>query len=494
MWLRTRRAASQGRGIAYARLVSALEEPSCPICLLAARAVSRFLDGVSYEQINDPGIRERLCTARGFCNRHAWQFVDQLRDGLGTAILYADILGAVLGPMRAAVPRDRGSLRGRLLGWWPRRAKHRTKDLVHCLIPTGECPACGTLNGTARAYIDTLLDQLAAGTLSDCYRHSSGLCLPHLRIALSQKAGRNVIQLLCDHARLSEKARAYPDRTGSTAWRAVAAHAVGLRGVAPLSSGDVWHVPYGEVPLPIEPNSRPGSASIACPLCQVALDSIDRRLNQLVDELQPSDAAREVVTRALDGTCNEHAWALLERLPPSLALECLEALSGGAIRKLRADRNRLPHPWDARAWAGTWSLGADSIRTRPLARTCGVCAAREDGERAAAAYLAAISTRHPSDVPDPCLPHVVLRLASGKADPDDALLPAMVCSFTALRRELDNYIRRQDYHFAGKPLGQPGAVPWRAVERLAGVRGLSGEVVASPFRLKPESGGDVAQW
>ncbi|MER3404342.1 MAG: hypothetical protein C4289_03540, partial [Chloroflexota bacterium] len=86
----------------YFDLLDAFGEPGCALCRLATRSTARFLDVLSYENVNDYEVREWLRQARGFCTVHAWQWADDVRDGLGTAIIYRDVLHSVQADARAA--------------------------------------------------------------------------------------------------------------------------------------------------------------------------------------------------------------------------------------------------------------------------------------------------------------------------------------------------------------------------------------------------------
>ena len=43
----------------------------CALCELEAEATRRYLDSLLYESVNDPGVRENLVRAKGYCRRHA---------------------------------------------------------------------------------------------------------------------------------------------------------------------------------------------------------------------------------------------------------------------------------------------------------------------------------------------------------------------------------------------------------------------------------------
>ena len=69
------------------------------------------------------------------------------------------------------------------------RARVRTEaKLVTLLNPTVGCPACEVESQTIEMVLDELNYQLAQGdsNITTLYHNSSGLCLPHLRRALSQ--------------------------------------------------------------------------------------------------------------------------------------------------------------------------------------------------------------------------------------------------------------------------------------------------------------------
>ena len=76
----------------YFNLKDAFKEKHCPICYLARKAVTRYLDSLLYEGVNDHGLRNALRKSNGFCQKHFWQLVS-FSDGLGTTIL-SNLAGA----------------------------------------------------------------------------------------------------------------------------------------------------------------------------------------------------------------------------------------------------------------------------------------------------------------------------------------------------------------------------------------------------------------
>src|SRR5947199_6202609 len=85
-------APSRSKHLPYHRLLEQLREPGCAICVLGAREAARYLDGLCWEYVNDPGVRERLRASLGFCPQHAHQ-LDAHPDRLAVAILYHDFIG-----------------------------------------------------------------------------------------------------------------------------------------------------------------------------------------------------------------------------------------------------------------------------------------------------------------------------------------------------------------------------------------------------------------
>ena len=60
------------RTMSFYDLRDALVEPGCPICRLKARVAERYLDGLLWESVNDPGMRDQVRRSLGFCHEHGW--------------------------------------------------------------------------------------------------------------------------------------------------------------------------------------------------------------------------------------------------------------------------------------------------------------------------------------------------------------------------------------------------------------------------------------
>jgi hypothetical protein len=175
-------------------LDEALRQPGCPICALALGAVGRFIQTLAYEQVNDPAVRDQLRAAGGFCQAHAYRWLREARNVLGTALIYRDLLGAMLSQLEqpgaaagAAALGDTGApglmadtgLLGGLLR--SRRGSRRPRRRE-------ACPACRAQHEAENRYLGLLLDSLAEPTFAQAFGHSPGLCYVHT-LAAARRGG-----------------------------------------------------------------------------------------------------------------------------------------------------------------------------------------------------------------------------------------------------------------------------------------------------------------
>ena len=162
------------------KLLKAMAKPGCAVCHLVDEAVSRYLDSLLYENVNDPGTRDRLRASQGFCREHARK-VAGMRDAFGLAIIYRDILSS-LGealqhegksvPISSPAPVGRERLR---------RGQHMERRLA----PHHSCPACEVQEDVTQVSLQALVRGLDDEDMARAYDGSHGLCLPHLRAAVA---------------------------------------------------------------------------------------------------------------------------------------------------------------------------------------------------------------------------------------------------------------------------------------------------------------------
>jgi hypothetical protein len=164
----------------------ALAEAGCPICRLAVAAVDHHIATIAYEGVNDIAFRDRLRAAGGFCPSHAYRWLRDSHNVLGTALIYRDLLSTARRELEGTRPS------GNLLTRW-RRSAARTDDVPDA-GSTLECPVCKTQREAEARYLDALYAVLAERDGSEAFLRSDGLCLPHARVALARggQAGTRV--------------------------------------------------------------------------------------------------------------------------------------------------------------------------------------------------------------------------------------------------------------------------------------------------------------
>ncbi|MBI2563191.1 MAG: hypothetical protein HYW08_12540, partial [candidate division NC10 bacterium] len=87
--------------ITYFQLLDAFQEPGCPVCTRLEQAALKALDGLMYEQVNDPFTRDRLVESHGFCSWHAWMLPSVRNSASGVAIIYRHLLQETLDHLHA---------------------------------------------------------------------------------------------------------------------------------------------------------------------------------------------------------------------------------------------------------------------------------------------------------------------------------------------------------------------------------------------------------
>lgn len=184
-------------------LRDALTQAGCPVCSLTADAADRFLDGLLWESVNDPGRRREIREALGFCREHAWSLV-RASASLGVAIVTRDVFEGILAAMESAEFQALPplSLRRVQEALDPGQPTAATAELVARLEPRAVCPACAWAEKMERTYLTGFVRNLVGedGLLAD-YRASEGLCLPHFRQALKQVRDGGVFVALMDAQR-----------------------------------------------------------------------------------------------------------------------------------------------------------------------------------------------------------------------------------------------------------------------------------------------------
>lgn len=179
-----RSAQPSSKFIPYFQLLDACKEPGCPVCTQVERGALKALDGLMYEQVNDPFTRDRLLESHGFCNWHAWMLPGIGNSALGVALIYRHLLQETLEHLQAAgrEARPRGRwhrLRERLTG-----SRQDRLPILAWRSKKSRCYMCSFARRSERDYLKTILDFIAESEFSEAFARSATLCLPHLYAAM----------------------------------------------------------------------------------------------------------------------------------------------------------------------------------------------------------------------------------------------------------------------------------------------------------------------
>ena len=78
------------KNISHMNVLEAFEKSkTCPICELGNATVNKYIDGMLYENVNDPGLRKKLARRKGLCSLHG-ELLLKHGDALGIAIIHSD--------------------------------------------------------------------------------------------------------------------------------------------------------------------------------------------------------------------------------------------------------------------------------------------------------------------------------------------------------------------------------------------------------------------
>jgi len=106
MPLRRRKRGDACSGLTLINVEDSLKLGGCPICRAVRKAEEDTIKNILYEGVNDPQIRKKFRDSLGLCPYHAWLFTEIARrpdvlDGLGSTIIYEDMLTEVLERMES---------------------------------------------------------------------------------------------------------------------------------------------------------------------------------------------------------------------------------------------------------------------------------------------------------------------------------------------------------------------------------------------------------
>lgn len=169
--------------ISYFTLLEGLEDDGCVICNLVLRVLTQYMESLVYERVNDPEVRKNLRQSQGFCAAHG-EMLRNARSVLGSAVIHRDLIHHLMGQLKkqsypTGTPQN-----------WFQELLEMEDHLSPVLSPEKPCPACALVYQNEQSNIDLLLEHWDDETLNSAFTKSSGLCLPHLRMALGRTKDR----------------------------------------------------------------------------------------------------------------------------------------------------------------------------------------------------------------------------------------------------------------------------------------------------------------
>jgi hypothetical protein len=178
---------------------SACAKEGCPICRLVDQGVRHFVQGLFYENVNDPPVRAQLRASLGFCITHARMMLEPgMGEALGISIIYHDILKALLNRLPDAISINSDQSPA-FMRWLNRSEKSgdRFAGIDHALKVQAPCLVCEQQIKIEQLHLDALVTILAEDEFVTILAGSQGLCLPHFVRAMSTYgADKNAERLL----------------------------------------------------------------------------------------------------------------------------------------------------------------------------------------------------------------------------------------------------------------------------------------------------------
>ncbi len=231
-------------------------------------------------------------------------------------------------------------------------------------------------------------------------------------------------------------------------------------------------------------------AESGCPVCRVLENTSRKALDAILYE-QVNDPESRASLVASGGFCNWHTWMLADMqgsrlgtaiIGQHLLFEALRLLPDGSMRR--------------RTWRDVFyakSPATEFSAWRRGRKRCPVCRRVQRAERNCIRIMmdyfdepefAAAFARSGGL----CVPHLCRALdAASEHRNRPALVEAHRERWTALRAELEEFIRKHDYRFASEAMGMEGDSWRRALEALVGRRG----VIVTEHRASAEEFGQT---
>ena len=176
---------------AYPAVLEAMAQPDCAACRLVDAAVRQRIDAFLYEQIVVVERRAEIRAARGFCSVHS-TMLNNVGYMQGNAILQHDVLNDVLREISKVVPdvahpdANKRNFKQIAQGLF-----NRAGAVVNAIKPRRMCVLCEYERDREAIYLRVLINHLHEPEFRAAFAASSGVCLPHFRVALELNEVRN---------------------------------------------------------------------------------------------------------------------------------------------------------------------------------------------------------------------------------------------------------------------------------------------------------------
>jgi hypothetical protein len=193
-----------GFGLAEIHLRRALRQDGCPVCRCVAEAERRYIWFLLSESVNDISTRRRLAQSMGLCALHATLMltmeIEEWGTPLGTSIIYEGLAGQLLHHVQEA--RELLAQHPGRAGqtWWRGIGGRGAAKAAKCLTPQKICRVCEIGQESAKHYAETLADMVAIPQFQEMYASSAGVCLPHLRLMVSEAPDSPGLDYLLERA------------------------------------------------------------------------------------------------------------------------------------------------------------------------------------------------------------------------------------------------------------------------------------------------------
>ncbi|KAA3657364.1 MAG: hypothetical protein DWQ04_28350 [Chloroflexi bacterium] len=170
----------------HEEIKEALHEPGCAFCRMRDKTAFSFVDAILFELVNDPQSRILFNKARGYCDKHMGLLLLE-GHAPGAAILMDGVMKTLLRILQKNPnAKSKPSQLNKLLQQVKLGNRESLKMLLTDLEPEIPCPVCTHIEDLENKYTHTLLKQFTGEYgLSEDFRQSDGLCLPHLRLVIS---------------------------------------------------------------------------------------------------------------------------------------------------------------------------------------------------------------------------------------------------------------------------------------------------------------------